>query len=229
MKNVTADDTKYTVVVKVTDENGVLKREVTSVTPALTDHGTGDQGFAALDFTNTYTPTASEGVPTDFALQKTFTGHEWTNDYAFEFVLSPVDNAPMPKEDQDAGVTIDDGGNAHKTIDAPTDDSKDTATFDFGAISYDKAGTYKYTVTEVKGDHGGVTYATNTVDITVEVKDVAGQLVATATVAGLFTNTYKTSAEYNADGVGGLDITKQVTNHAMADGQFSFTITANRR
>lgn len=226
VKNVTADDTEYTVVVKVTDENGVLKREVTSVTPALTDHGTGDQGFAALDFTNTYTPTASEGVPAHFALRKTFTGHEWTNDYAFEFKLSPVDNAPMPKEDQDAGVTIDDEGNAHKTIDAPTGDSKDTATFDFGAISYDKAGTYKYTVTEVKGDHGGVTYDTNTVDITVEVKDVAGQLVATATETGSFTNTYNTSADYNTSGTGGLDITKQVTNHAMADDQFSFTITA---
>lgn len=226
VKNVTADDTEYTVVVKVTDENGVLKREVTSVTPALTDHGTGDQGFAALDFTNTYTPTASEGVPAHFALRKTFTGHEWTNDYAFEFKLSPVDNAPMPKEDQDAGVTIDDEGNAHKTIDAPTGDFKDTATFDFGAISYDKAGTYKYTVTEVKGDHGGVTYDTNTVDITVEVKDVAGQLVATATETGSFTNTYNTSADYNTSGTGGLDITKQVTNHAMADDQFSFTITA---
>lgn len=226
VKNVTADDTEYTVVVKVTDENGVLKREVTSVTPALTDHGTGDQGFAALDFTNTYTPTASEGVPAHFALRKTFTGHEWTNDYAFEFKLSPVDGAPMPKANQDAGVTIDNEGNAHKTISAPTGDSKDTATFDFGAISYDKAGTYEYTVTEVKGDHGGVTYDSSTVNITVEVKDVTGQLVATATVVGSFTNTYKTSAEYNADGVGGLDITKQVTNHAMADGQFSFTIEA---
>lgn len=226
VKNVTADDTEYTVVVKVTDENGVLKREVTSVTPALTDHGTGDQGFAALDFTNTYTPTASEGVPAHFALRKTFTGHEWTNDYAFEFKLSPVDGAPMPKEDPDAGVTIDDEGNAHKTIDAPNGDSNDTATFDFGAISYDKAGTYKYKVTEIDGGHGGVTYDTNTVDITVEVKDVSGQLVATATVVGSFTNTYKTSAEYNAGGAGGLDITKQVTNHAMADGQFSFTITA---
>ena len=226
VKNVTADDTEYTVVVKVTDENGALKREVTSVTPALTDHGTGDQGFAALDFTNTYTPTASEGVPAHFALQKTFTGHEWTNDYAFEFVLSPVDNAPMPKEDQDAGVTIDDEGNAHKTINAPSGGSNDTATFDFGAISYDKVGTYEYTVTEVKGDHGGVTYDTSTVNITVEVKDEAGQLVATATKVGSLTNTYKTSAEYNAGGAGGLDITKQVTNHAMSDGQFSFTITA---
>lgn len=219
--NVTKDAAVYTVTVEVKNANNALQRTVT-----ISRDGQPYTETGRVDFTNTYTPTASEGVPTDFALQKTFTGHEWTNDYAFEFKLSPVDGAPMPKEDPDAGVTIDDEGNAHKTISAPTGDSTDTATFDFGAISYDKAGTYKYTVTEVKGDHGGVTYATNTVDITVEVKDVAGQLVATATVAGLFTNTYKTSAEYNADGVGGLDITKQVTNHAMADGQFSFTITA---
>ena len=219
--NVTKDAAVYTVTVEVKNVNNALQRTVTITRDSQPYTETG-----RVDFTNTYTPTASEGVPAHFALRKTFTGHEWTNDYAFEFKLSPVDNAPMPKEDQDAGVTIDDEGNAHKTIDAPTGDSKDTATFDFGAISYDKAGTYKYTVTEVKGDHGGVTYDTNTVDITVEVKDVAGQLVATATETGSFTNTYNTSADYNTSGTGGLDITKQVTNHAMADGQFSFTITA---
>lgn len=226
--NVTADDTEYTVVVTVTDKGGVLERTVTSVTPELGDHGTGDQGFTALDFTNVYTPTASEGVPTNFAVQKTFTGHEWTEDFAFEFVLSPVDGAPMPKEDADAGVTIDDEGNAHKTINAPTGDSKDTATFDFGAISYDTAGIYQYTVSEVAGDHGGVTYDTNTtVGITVEVKDVAGQLVATATVSGSFNNTYESHADYDgAQGNGGLDITKQLNNRAMATDQFTFTIEA---
>lgn len=219
--NVTKDAAVYAVTVEVKNVNNALQRTVT-----ISRDGQPYTETGRVDFTNTYTPTASEGVPTDFALQKTFTGHEWTNDYAFEFKLSPVDGAPMPKEDPDAGVTIDDEGNAHKTIDAPNGDSNDTATFDFGAISYDKAGTYKYKVTEIDGGHGGVTYDTNTVDITVEVKDVSGQLVATATVVGSFTNTYETSAEYNADGAGGLDITKQVTNHAMADGQFSFTITA---
>ena len=226
--NVTADDTEYTVVVTVTDNGGVLDRKVTSVTPDLTDHGTGDQGFTALDFTNVYTPTASEGVPTNFAVQKTFTGHAWTEDFAFEFVLSPVDGAPMPQADADAGVTIDDEGNAHKTINAPTGDSEDTATFDFGAISYDTAGTYRYTVSEVAGDHGGVMYDTDTtVGITVEVKDVAGQLVATATVSGSFNNTYESHADYDgAQGNGGLDITKQLNNRAMATDQFTFTIEA---
>lgn len=219
--NVTKDAAVYTVTVEVKNVNNALQRTVT-----ITRDGQPYTETGRVDFTNTYTPTASEGVPAHFALRKTFTGHEWTNDYAFEFKLSPVDGAPMPKEDPDAGVTIDDEGNAHKTIDAPNGDSNDTATFDFGAISYDKAGTYKYKVTEIDGGHGGVTYDTNTVDITVEVKDVSGQLVATATVVGSFTNTYKTSAEYNADATGGLDITKQVTNHAMADDQFSFTITA---
>ncbi|GEM_PF-787361 len=219
--NVTKDAAVYTVTVEVKNVNNALQRTVT-----ISRDGQPYTQTGRVDFTNTYTPTASEGVPTDFALQKTFTGHEWTNDYAFEFKLSPVDGAPMPKENPDAGVTIDDEGNAHKTISAPTGDSTDTATFDFGAISYDKAGTYKYKVTEIDGGHGGVTYDTNTVDITVEVKDVSGQLVATATVVGSFTNTYKTSAEYNADGAGGLNITKKVTNHAMTAGQFSFTITA---
>ncbi len=226
--NVTKDAAVYTVTVEVKNVNNALQRTVT-----ISRDGQPYTETGRVDFTNTYTPTASEGVPTDFALQKTFTGHEWTNDYAFEFKLSPVDGAPMPKEDPDAGVTIDDEGNAHKTISAPTGDSTDTATFDFGAISYDKAGTYNYTVTEHSTTTGnGITYDGHTAHVTVTVTEgkddagtLTGQLVATATVTdGTFTNEY--NAEQHYTGNIGLDITKQVTNHAMSDGQFSFTITA---
>ena len=230
VNNVTKDDTEYTVVVTVTDNNGALERKVTSVTPELGNHGTGDQGFAALDFTNKFVPTEYEGVPTGFSLTKVFIGHEWTDDYAFEFVLTPDGDAPMPEG-------TDEGTNTKTiTINGPDEGKTDTATFDFGEIKYSKAGTYEYTVTEEEGTTGGVDYNTGnttasiTVNVTEEKADdgsLTGKLVAVATVSnGTFNNEYHANANYNAQGAGGLDITKKLNNRNMTAGQFTFTIEA---
>ena len=186
-------------------------------------------------FTNTYEAGAATGVPADFQLTKQFTGHEWTDDYVFEFTLAAQDSEladGTPVDVADVPMPV----NATKTVNAPDEKDGDTATFDFGSISYDKAGTYRYTVTETHAVEtlDGITYDAQPAQVTVTVTEgkdptgaLTGQLVATATVTnGDFVNTYETSAVYNATGVGGLDITKQVTNHAMTDGQFSFTITA---
>ena len=215
--NVTKDASVYTVTVEVTDVNNDLQRTVT-----IERNGTPYTETGRVDFTNTYTPTASTDVPANFEFKKVFTGHEWTDNYSFEFTLSPVDGAPMPAND-----TV--------TVNAPDQGSTDTATFNFGEIKYDTAGTYKYTVTETNAGTtvDGVTYDGTPAEVTVTVTDktesgvATGKLVATATVTnGTFENEYNASAEYNASGAGGLDITKQVTNHAMADDQFSFTIAA---
>ena len=186
-------------------------------------------------FTNTYKAGETAVVPANFKLTKQFTGHEWTDKYSFEFTLAAQDSK-LADGTLVAAADVPMPASATKSVNAPDQEGGDTATFDFGSISYDKAGTYTYTVTETNAGttKDGITYdaepATVTVTVT-EGKDSAGaligQLVATATVFnGDFVNTYETSAEYNADGAGGLDITKQVTNHAMADDQFSFTITA---
>ena len=215
--NVTKDASVYTVTVEVTDVNNDLQRTVT-----IERNGTPYTETGRVDFTNTYTPTASTDVPANFEFKKVFTGHEWTDNYSFEFTLSPVDGAPMPAND-----TV--------TVNAPDQGSTDTATFNFGEIKYDTAGTYKYTVTETNAGTtvDGVTYDGTPAEVTVTVTDktesgvATGKLVATATVTnGTFENEYNASAEYNASGAGGLDITKQVTNHTMADDQFSFTIAA---
>ena len=140
---------------------------------------------------------------------------------------------PMPKADENAGVTIDDDGNAHKTISGPQEGT--TANFDFGNITYDKAGTYVYEVKEAKAGttDKGVTYSGNTATITVRVTDKdasgvsTGKLVATASIEGdTFTNTYEANADYDADGAGGLDITKKLNNRNMTADQFTFTIEA---
>lgn len=246
---------EYTVTETSTSANGVIVDPSTSrtVTVTVTDDGKGtltatanhDNSNATTDadkqvtgaaaFTNTYGAAPTEdAVPTNFALTKKFTGHEWTEDYAFEFVLTPVDGAPMPVEDSNAGVTIDDNGNAHKTVNAPNAEGDGTeATFDFGKITYDKAGVYTYSVSEVDAGQGGVTYDSHSATITVTVTDKdntgasTGKLVATASVAnGQFENKYETKAEYNATGAGGLDITKTLNNRNMTTGQFRFTIEA---
>lgn len=186
-------------------------------------------------FTNTYKAGETAGVPANFKLTKQFTGHEWTDKYSFEFTLAAQDSK-LADGTPVAAADVPMPASATKSVNAPDQEGGDTATFDFGSISYDKAGTYTYTVTETNAGttKAGITYDAEPATITVTVvegKDesgaLTGQLVATATVSnGDFVNEYHTSAEYNAGGAGGLDITKQVTNHAMADGQFSFTITA---
>ncbi len=62
----------------------------------------------------------------------------------------------------------------------------------FGTWTYTEAGTYTYEVCELEGEGPGITYDTETHKITVEVRDVDGQLQATVSPETLIiTNTYK--------------------------------------
>lgn len=190
---------------------------------------------ASVEFTNTYTADKYEGVPVGFELTKTFTKHEWTADYSFQFKLAGVDEdgnpAPLPKADEDAGVTVD-GDAAYKTVAGPQESG--SATFDFGEIEYAKAGVYTYTVTEVEPDHEsdeynpGIDYSNNEATITVTVTDrdqsgaSTGVLSASASVEkGLFTNQYQTGF-ITVDAVCGLDVVKNMTGHAIGAGDFTF-------
>lgn len=207
---VTNDETEYTVVVKITAVGEALQRTVT-VTPETAVKGT-------LDFTNTYVPEQNEGVDwTSAQLTKVFTGKNWDGE-EFEFTISSVtEGAPMPAS-----------GNTVK-VSGPDEEGGNTATFNFGDITFNEAGTYVYEVTETKGDLGGVTYSTNKATVTVTVTDkdasgaATGKLVATATVEnGTFTNTYQSKLDY-VD-AGGLQLTKTLNGRDMADGQFEFTV-----
>ena len=246
INGVTYDTHTANVTVTITDEDYDGALELKSIVYDNNTEGAADADKALTNiaaFTNTYDAEAASAVPAGFTLTKEFTGHEWTADYEFEFVMSPVsgtladgteaEEIPMPNEDDNAGVTIDDSGNAHKTVSGPQEGT--TANFDFGTITYDKAGKYVYEVKEAKaGDTDkGVTYSGNTATITVTVTDKdasgasTGKLVATASIEGdTFTNTYEANANYNAQGAGGLDITKQLNNRNMTAGQFTFTIEA---
>ena len=227
---VTVDpSTERTVTVTVTDDGkGNLSAEVKyNNAEASTD--TDKTVTDAAAFTNTYDAQAAESVPANFTLTKVFEGHDWTEKYTFQFRLTPVDGAPMPHTDENAGVTIADDGSAVKTVSGPQENG--TASFDFGAITYETAGDYKYTVEEIKGDNPGVTYSVNTATVTVHVTDKGddgtstGKLVASASVVnGTFTNTYKTG-EVAYDTAAGLQIVKNMTGRAIGADEFTFTMT----
>ena len=228
---VTVDpSTERIVTVTVTDDGiGNLSAEVkyNNADAATTDSDKAVTDAAA--FTNTYDAQAAVSVPANFTLTKVFEDHDWTEDYTFQFRLTPVDGAPMPAADENAGVTIADDGSAVKTVSGPQEDG--TASFDFGAITYDTAGDYQYTVEEIKGDNPGISYSTNIAEITVHVTDKTddgsstGQLAASATVVnGTFTNTYKTG-EVAYDTAAGLKIVKNMTGRAIGADEFTFTMT----
>lgn len=150
-----------------------------------------------------------------FGLTKVLEGRAWTDadKFTFEIGLASGDRdaQSMPK----TSVTLtksDANGQGHAAI-------------DFGTITYTKAGTYVYEVSEKSGDASGIDYSTNRAKITVVVTvDKAG--VLSASVAKVenptFTNTYTSELSYSA--AGGLVITKTLNGHSMAKGQFTFAV-----
>lgn len=204
-------------------------------TPATGTIPAGGENATAA-FTNAYSADPSD-VPvtgdTDkaFNLTKQFTGRDgnaWLEGDEFSFTLTGNDGAPMPEGSTDGTKTVTVGA------DDVTDAGNGIASIDFGSISYDKVGTYTYTVTEANTGQtiDGITYASNTVEITVSVTDAGkGKLVAAVAKTGeaegaSFVNTYSSTVDYGAEGNAGLDITKQLNGRDMTAGQFSFTVTA---
>lgn len=150
-----------------------------------------------------------------FGLTKVLEGRAWTDADEFTFETSLVsgdrEGQAMPK----TGVAL-------TKADA---DEEGLAAIDFGTITYTKAGTYVYEVSEKDGGASGIDYSTNRAKITVVVTvDKAG--VLSASVAKVenptFTNTYTSELSYSA--AGGLVITKTLNGHSMAKGQFAFTV-----
>ena len=130
-------------------------------------------------------------------------------DGAFSFTLAATDGAPMPEGAAGSSLTVANGtGGA----------------VNFGSITYGKAGTYCYTIGEVKGDDDGVTYDGKTVDVTVEVKAADdGSLSADVTYDGksslpVFANKTKTVEPH----YGSLTFTKKVKGAPEGDAGKSF-------
>ena len=192
LNGVTYDNSKWTLTVVVEDEGSQLK--VTSHTYAKTG---GSSNNDAAKFVNDYEVTPTEFTPD---VRKTVTGEIRPAEETFIFTFTadkdnPEDGATFT--DGQAMVTVPEGGTAEGSLVAPATDK-------FGAITFDKAGTYKFQIAEVQGSAKGYTYDTDPWTLTVVVNDENGQLVVDQaqtkyertgetdrTDYALFTNHYK--------------------------------------
>ena len=159
-------------------------------------------------FTNTYAAqpvTLASGV----SVTKVLEGRDWKDSDAFEFAIAPQGSAPAPSKGSTATAT------------------KGSQTVSFGDFTFDKAGTYVYKVSEVKGSIGGVSYDGHEATVTIAVTDDGkGKLVAIPNVVdGTFRNTYK-AGKVTLSGDTAIKGRKTLTGHDMAS-SFSFKLTAD--
>lgn len=111
-------------------------------------------------FVNTYDVKAVDLAAADFVkYQKTF--DRWDIAKEFELKLTGLDGAPMPE-----GTKAPASSKTVKVSDGST-------TGNFGKITFDKAGVFTYTVTEVRPQDlvAGVTYSAASYTVTVRVED----------------------------------------------------------
>lgn len=116
-------------------------------------------------FTNTYTPEpATLNGEENLSVTKKLVGREWGNEESFTFTIAAAgdnaENTPLPDEKV-------------LTLTKPTPDG-DTATGHFGDITYEKPGTYVYTITENtenQGDNAITHWDDSEYTVTVNVKD----------------------------------------------------------
>ncbi len=240
-KGVTYDETRFLVAIKVMDKGDGTLYTITTITPQTKgDDGTYTNGTAkefnsatdpdnkpALRFTNTYEAGEAAPVSVTDGFSKELTGRDWRDSDKFIFTIANiqkpdgVETAPMPAE-TDVIVTKADL------------DKNGKAPFDFGSITFTKAGVYKYKVTEQRpvqaGENTiGMNYDLTPRIITVTVTDDGtGQLKAAVTAvenSKTFTNKYVTE-DLPLDTACGIKVTKVLHGHDMADGQFEFSLKA---
>lgn len=149
---------------------------VFAVTTTVTDNGNGtlsvahkvDNDANAVGFANTYAPAATSVT---LGASKVLNGKS-LEDGEFSFVLEGEDGTQLTAGNDANGMVV------------------------FPAIQYSEAGTYQYTLSEVKGGETGVTYDETAYAVTVVVEDDGeGSLVATVSYEGgkapVFNNTYQ--------------------------------------
>lgn len=181
-----------------------------------------------VSFANKY---CAQNVSFDTAnaqLNKILQGRDWLDSDSFDFTITALDGAPMPKRD---GSEV-----SSATVKSPNSKDGDSVSFDFGQIELtsdmvkDAPGhkrTFTYEVTENAGNLPGIQYSDNKAVVEVTVSDNGqGKLVASATTQnGTFVNRY--SSELNYTAAGGLNLAKTLTGRDMTDGQFIIKITPN--
>ena len=205
----TIDTTVYyaEVVVNATPSNGVIISKNAKVTYHKGTK-TGDTATVAT-FNNIK---KEDETSANIKVKKTFTNG--AADKKFNFVLTPINNAPMPE-----GAV-----NGKKTISVAQNDGVKN----FGEIKYTTAGTYRYEVVEDSSEQAaGITYDNHRWTVTVAVPaDFSTPTVTysredgiTSTIGAEFTN-----SEENKETEITLEGTKSLSGRTLKDGEFTFEV-----
>ena len=161
-------------------------------------------------FTNTYSVKPDEFSVTDqITATKVLTGRELSlkaDEFSFELVEG---------EDEDA-----------KVVATGTNDAAGNITM--GAVEYTKPGKHTYTLREVKGDVGGITYSTAEYTIVTTITDNGdGTLSATHVLKGAdeakFTNFYKLGSK-DSSVTDRITATKSLDGRDLKAGEFRFEL-----
>ena len=180
-----------------------------AVTTTVTDNGDGtlsvahkvDNDANTVGLTNSYTPAAT----------------------SVTLGASKVLNGKSLDAEEFAFVLTDEGG---EQVTATNDVNGMVV---FPAIQYGEAGTYQYTIAEVKGDESDVTYDESEYAVTVTVEDNGeGSLVATVAYEGgnapVFTNTYNAPEAPASPGDGPASVVEALVSGSAKTGDYLLVI-----
>lgn len=182
---------------------------VFAVTTTVTDNGNGtlsvahkvDNDANAVGFTNSYAPAATSVT---LGASKVLNGKS-LEDGEFSFALEGEDGTRLTAGNDANGMVV------------------------FPAIQYGEAGTYQYTIAEVKGDESDVTYDESEYAVTVTVEDNGeGSLVATVAYEGgnapVFTNTYNAPEAPASPGDGPASVVEALVSGSAKTGDYLLVI-----
>lgn len=180
-----------------------------AVTTTVTDNGDGtlsvahkvDNDANAVGFTNSYIPAATSVT---LGASKVLNGKSLDAE-EFTFVLTDEGGEQVTATNDANGMVV------------------------FPAIQYGEAGTYRYTIAEVKGDESDVTYDESEYAVTVTVEDNGkGSLVATVAYEGgnapVFTNTYNAPEAPASPGDGPASVVEALVSGSAKTGDYLLVI-----
>lgn len=236
----TYDNTVHTVRVVVADNGDGTLRVTTSVSKQVDGKDElEDQwiypsdatstGAATVKFKNTYTVT--EAATFTPSVTKVVAGRDAEG--KFTFAMTAADDVTRAAIDGKliTGSSMSRGNGyteQKQTREGLKDGEHDK--IDFSTLTFNKPGTYKFTINEAAPNSGlgEWKYDQHVYTVMVTVTDEGGKLVAradgtTGSEGFIFTNSYQTSTSYELQG--GLEIVKTLNGHDLHAGMFGFTVT----
>lgn len=197
----------------ITNESGEK-----TITVTVKDNGDGtlsvvqDKSVTTFTFTNMYKPNEAVGSLTGeggFSVRKELVGRALEAG-EFEFALTSAQTGEVVKATNDAQGNVA-----------------------FPNITFSKVGAYRYSLTEVPGDLGGVTYDDARYDVVAQVEDKgAGALTVTWSVSKdgkpiegtdiVFSNSYSVAPVTLS-----LGASKVLAGRVISEGEFSFELLEN--